>query len=168
MACHLASCQHESAAGCSLLGAPGYRPVVGPDGYTRQRPLRGTATSTAPRRTSRAVAPGRAEGVGFEPTVGMHPQRFSRPPDSATLASLLVVLAGVMLSTFGAGPPVELVTRFEAGRVAEHQPGTLADVPHQLGVELPGEPVRAAGALMPADACALQVRVACSHRTRRS
>ena len=30
----------------------------------------------------------RAEGVGFEPTVGVHPQRFSRPSDSATLASL--------------------------------------------------------------------------------
>jgi site-specific DNA recombinase len=31
-----------------------------------------------------------AEGVGFEPTVGVSPQRFSRPSDSATLASLQV------------------------------------------------------------------------------
>jgi hypothetical protein len=29
-----------------------------------------------------------AEGVGFEPTVPSRTQRFSRPPDSATLASL--------------------------------------------------------------------------------
>src|ERR1700678_541140 len=34
-----------------------------------------------------------AEGVGFEPTVGVSPQRFSRPSDSATLASLQVVLS---------------------------------------------------------------------------
>ena len=27
-----------------------------------------------------------AEGVGFEPTVGIHPQRFSRPSHSAALA----------------------------------------------------------------------------------
>ena len=29
-----------------------------------------------------------AEGVGFEPTVGLHPQQFSRLPQSATLAPL--------------------------------------------------------------------------------
>jgi hypothetical protein len=29
-----------------------------------------------------------AEGVGFEPTVRSHAQRFSRPPQSATLAPL--------------------------------------------------------------------------------
>ena len=33
-----------------------------------------------------------AEGVGFEPTEGVSPQRFSRPSDSATLASLPVCL----------------------------------------------------------------------------
>ena len=29
-----------------------------------------------------------AEGVGFEPTVTVRPQRFSRPPQSSTLAPL--------------------------------------------------------------------------------
>jgi hypothetical protein len=29
-----------------------------------------------------------AEGVGFEPTVSLHPQRFSRPSHSAALAPL--------------------------------------------------------------------------------
>ena len=29
-----------------------------------------------------------AERVGFEPTVRLHAQRFSRPPDSTTLAPL--------------------------------------------------------------------------------
>ena len=29
-----------------------------------------------------------AEGVGFEPTVDLHPQRFSRPPRSTTPAPL--------------------------------------------------------------------------------
>ena len=32
-----------------------------------------------------------AEGVGFEPTVGLHLLRFSRPSQSTTLAPLLVV-----------------------------------------------------------------------------
>ena len=29
-----------------------------------------------------------AEGVGFEPTEGLHPQRFSRPPHSTALPPL--------------------------------------------------------------------------------
>src|SRR5579875_1236697 len=37
----------------------------------------------------------RAEGVGFEPTVPLRAQRFSRPSDSATLASLRVTLLAI-------------------------------------------------------------------------
>ena len=75
---------------------------------TMDQPRRGT--SNRPRRTERGrfeaatVAPreppnrlavgASAEGVGFEPTVGVSPQRFSRPSDSATLASLQELLTG--------------------------------------------------------------------------
>ncbi len=37
----------------------------------------------------------KAEGVGFEPTVGLPPQRFSRPSQSSTLAPLRVKDAAV-------------------------------------------------------------------------
>ncbi len=40
-----------------------------------------------------------AEGVGFEPTVGVSPQRFSRPSDSATLASLQELLTCLFFSS---------------------------------------------------------------------
>ncbi len=36
-----------------------------------------------------------AEGVGFEPTVGLPPQRFSRPSQSSTLAPLRVTAAAI-------------------------------------------------------------------------
>ena len=38
-----------------------------------------------------------AEGVGFEPTVRLPPQRFSRPSDSAALAPLLEYSGAVRL-----------------------------------------------------------------------
>ena len=38
----------------------------------------------------------KAEGVGFEPTVGLPPQRFSRPSQSSTLAPLRVTYAAVV------------------------------------------------------------------------
>jgi len=57
----------------------------------------------APRRAQ--LWKGQAEGVGFEPTVGMRPQRFSRPPDSATLASLRLQASGATID-FGQGRSV--------------------------------------------------------------
>ena len=49
-------------------------------------PLVFTQSTTTPR--FRGVGYERAERVGFEPTVDLSPQRFSRPPQSATLAPL--------------------------------------------------------------------------------
>src|SRR5208282_4784036 len=74
--------------------------VIGPPARrgVSTRPRRGQrrrfeASTLAPREPPNGSAVGAtAEGVGFEPTVGVSPQRFSRPSDSATLASLQELL----------------------------------------------------------------------------
>jgi hypothetical protein len=87
---------HLRLAGRERGGAgyePQGRPVAHPrgsnneGGQTRAPLVRRQSVCQAPRLTGARCRA--AEGVGFEPTVGGLPlQRFSRPPDSATLAPL--------------------------------------------------------------------------------
>jgi hypothetical protein len=76
--------RHGKMAGKRLPGCSGFRrPRSAPSGSRRHR-------REGPKRQSpQGIQAISAEGVGFEPTVGGLPlQRFSRPPDSATLAPL--------------------------------------------------------------------------------
>ena len=66
-----------------------------------------------------------AEGVGFEPTVGVRPQRFSRPSDSAALASLQQPLCAASLGHPKRYPKLSLGAH-NAGhvpRIRERAPG---------------------------------------------
>jgi hypothetical protein len=70
-------------------------PTVGLESFPRRairhanEPLIGIVVVRLPARIRRA-ANTRAEEVGFEPTVALRPQRFSRPSDSSALALLQV------------------------------------------------------------------------------
>ena len=63
------------------------RPTAGKDTRSRDRPHKKPRNHAVPQFFRALAGRNVAEGEGFEPPVGLHPQRFSRPPHSTALPS---------------------------------------------------------------------------------